>query len=77
MQFLAIRTDVQPTAEVWRNFVHKVNIPCFTCKEITYQLWAPLEHEDAMVETQTDWLKKQLPSVCPVHPDWFRTEDLG
>ena len=76
MKFLAIRSDRQPTPEVWRKFVHKQNVTCFNCKLI-YQLWVPLEvASDEAIKQQSMWLNKELPLLCPDHEDWFQTADL-
>ena len=75
MKFLAIRSDRQPTPEVWRKYVHKENVTCFKCKLI-YQLWAPLEEvSESDVKKQSIWLNKELPALCPSHEDWFHTAD--
>jgi len=72
MQFLAIRSDRQPTPDIWRSHVHKQNVGCAKCNRVIYQLWAPiLNPDDALVREKADWLEKNLLEDCPEHPDWF------
>jgi hypothetical protein len=76
MRYLAIRSDRHPTPDVWRNFVHRRDVPCPTCKMV-YQLWAPLEPEqdEAAVKAQGSWLSGRLSEECPGHADWFHSPE--
>ena len=72
MPFLAIRADRQPAPEIWRNYVHWMDVGCRKCGEVFYQLWAPLEEQDdSKVQGQGEVLGQSLADDCPNHPDWF------
>ena len=72
MPFLAIRADRQPAPEIWRNYVHRMDVRCRKCDEVSYQLWAPLEEQDdSKVQGQGEVLGQSLADDCPNHPDWF------
>ena len=71
MRFLAIREDRQPAPDVWRNYVHKLNVNCRGCGQ-TYQLWAPMGTEDEIaIKAEAERLRTQLAEDCSGHPDWF------
>lgn len=76
MQFLAVRSDRPVPQELRDKYVHKLDVECYKCNRITYQLHAPLlETEDDQVQAQGELLNAHLPKVCPDHPDWFLTPD--
>lgn len=76
MQFLAVRSDRQAPVETIGKYIHKLDVPCYKCNAVTYQLCAPLlEAEEEAVQAQGVWLNHYLPQRCPDHPDSFLTPD--
>jgi hypothetical protein len=76
MQFLAVRLDRPLPPEYKDSYVHKLDVKCYECGRVTYQLYAPiLETEADQVQAQGEWLNAHLPKVCSEHPDWFLTPD--
>jgi hypothetical protein len=76
MQFLAVRSDRPVPREFEGKFVHKLDVECHKCNNVTYQLHAPhLETETSAVQAQGEWLNEYLPTRCPDHPDHILTPD--
>jgi hypothetical protein len=76
MRFLAVRSDRPVAPELRGKYFHKLDVECYKCSRITYQLHAPfLETEADQVQAQGEWLNSHLPKVCPNHPDWLLTPD--
>jgi hypothetical protein len=76
MQFLALRSDRPLPRQFQETFVPKLDVECYKCKALTYQLHAPiLETEADQIQAQGEWLNAYLPKVCPDHHDYFFTPD--
>lgn len=57
-------------------YTHKLDVECYRCSKVTYQLHSPiLETEDDAVQAQGEWLNRYLPTTCPDHPDYLLTPD--
>ena len=76
MQFLAVRSGLPPPDEFRDMYVETVEVGCLKCNAIMYHLYAPLlETESDQITAHAIWLEEHLPTVCPVHLDWFLTPD--
>ena len=52
--------------------MHRMDVRCLKCDQVSYQLWAPLEEQDdSVVQSQGEVLGRNLAEDCPAHPDWF------
>ena len=76
MRFLALRSDQQLPRKFRETYVYQVDVQCDRCRQVTYQLHAPvLETEADQVRAQSAWLSGYLPDTCPAHPEHFFTPD--
>jgi hypothetical protein len=57
-------------------YIHQQDIQWQKCRNVTFQLWAPLlETDTKQIRAQIQWLNAYLAEVCPDHPGWFLTPD--